>query len=66
MWAVEAVFWRLLFQFKYMPTRDVIKQRLEANNHEESSTVMQNNDLVTDQHGGKILPNFSSVLIVTK
>jgi len=25
-----------------------------------------NNDLVPDQHGGKILPNFSSVLIVNK
>ena len=26
----------------------------------------RNNDLVPDQHGGKILPNFSSVLIVNK
>jgi hypothetical protein len=24
-----------------MPTREVMKQRLEADNHEESSTVMQ-------------------------
>jgi len=41
MWAVEAVFRRLLFQFKYMPTREVMKQGLEADNHEENSTVMQ-------------------------
>ena len=41
MWTVEAVFLRLLFQFKYMTTREVMKQRLEADNHEESSTVMQ-------------------------
>jgi hypothetical protein len=41
MWAVESVFRRFLFQFKYMPTREVMKQRLEADNHEESSTVMQ-------------------------
>ena len=40
-WAVETVLQRLLFQFKYMPTREVIKQRLGADNHEESSTVMQ-------------------------
>jgi len=40
-WAVEAVFRRLLFQLKYMPTRKVMKQRLGADNHEESSTVMQ-------------------------
>ena len=41
MWAVEAVFLRLLFQFKYMPTRKVMKQHLEADNNEESSTGMQ-------------------------
>jgi len=41
MWVVEAVFRRLLFQFKYMPTREVMKQRLESDNHEESSTIMQ-------------------------
>ena len=41
MCAVEAVFRRLLFQFKYMPTREVMKQRLEADNLEESSTIMQ-------------------------
>jgi hypothetical protein len=40
-WAVEAVLRRLLFHFKYMPTREVMKQRLGAEHHEESSTVMQ-------------------------
>ena len=40
-WAVEAVLRRLLFQFKYMPTREVIIHRLGAEHHEESSTVIQ-------------------------
>ena len=38
---LEAVLRRLLFQFKYMPTREVMKQRLGAEHHEKSSTVMQ-------------------------
>jgi len=38
---LEAMLRRLLFQFKYMPTREVMKQRLGAEHHEESSTVMQ-------------------------
>jgi len=38
---METMFQGLMFQFKYMPTREVMKQRLEADNHEESSTVMQ-------------------------
>ena len=40
-WVVEAVLRRLLFQFKYMPTREVIIHHLGAEHHEESSTVMQ-------------------------
>jgi len=40
-WAVEAVLRRLMFHFKYMPTREVLKQRLGAEHHEQHSTVMQ-------------------------
>jgi len=40
-WAVKAVLRRLMFQFKYMQTREVIIHRLGAEHHEESSTVMQ-------------------------
>jgi len=39
-WAVEAVLQRLVFQFKYMPTRAVLEQRL-GTKHGQHSTVMQ-------------------------
>jgi len=48
-----------------MPTREVMKQRLEADNHEESFTVMQGT-MIWFLINTVVLPNFSSVLIVNK